>query len=86
MVIDITPPVRRAFGRALYAHRTRLKMSQDFLALRAGVDDSLISLYECELRTPTLTSIFSLASALGVRPSNLVQECIDQMQREIHGK
>lgn len=80
-IVDMTAQTRRAFGRVVHAHRTRLKLSQGGLARAAGVDESLIRLYELELRTPTLSTIVLLARALGVRPGRLVDESAEQMAR-----
>ncbi len=47
-------------------------MSQQELSLNTGLDRTYISLLERGKRQPTLKTLFLVASALGVRPSELV--------------
>jgi transcriptional regulator with XRE-family HTH domain len=66
----IQPPV--AFGRVLRAMRTKAGMSQEALALESTVQRQFISLIERGENQPTISTIFRLASALEVRPSDLM--------------
>jgi transcriptional regulator with XRE-family HTH domain len=61
-----------ALGRALRGLRQAAGMSQEQLGLEAGVQRNFISLIERGENQPTVTTIFKLAGALGVRASDLV--------------
>lgn len=64
--------VSGAFGRVLRDQRDARKLSQEGLALAAGVDRTFVSQMERGVRQPTLTTLWKLASALGVSPATLV--------------
>jgi transcriptional regulator with XRE-family HTH domain len=66
----IQPPV--AFGRVLRAMRMKAGMSQEALALESTVQRQFISLIERGENQPTISTIFKFASALQVRPSELM--------------
>ena len=68
----LTPPI--ALGRALREFRLAAGLSQEQLALTSGVQRNFISLIETGQNQPTITTIFKLAGALGVKPSELVAE------------
>lgn len=61
-----------AFGKVLRACRKDVGMTQEQLGLEAGLERNFISLLELGQRQPTLTSLFKLAHAMGVKPSTLV--------------
>ncbi|WP_317623098.1 helix-turn-helix domain-containing protein [Thiohalomonas denitrificans] len=61
-----------AFGQVLRARRIECKLSQERLALEAGVDRTFISFLERGLRQPSLRSLFALAEALDTSPAKLV--------------
>lgn len=62
----------RAFGRVLRERRLAAGLSQEKLALEAEVDRTFVSLLERGVRQPTLATLWRLAGALGVEPSDLV--------------
>jgi transcriptional regulator with XRE-family HTH domain len=66
------PSLRKAFGQALHDLRTAAGLSQEGLALDAGVDRGHVSNLECGRFQPTLFMVFRLAAALGVEPKDLV--------------
>mgnify|MGYP001414967436 CR=1 FL=1 len=68
----LTPHV--ALGRALRKLRLAAGLSQEQLGLVSGVQRNFISLIETGQNQPTITTIFKLARALDVRPSQLVAE------------
>ncbi len=68
----LTPHV--ALGRALRKLRLAAGLSQEQLGLASGVQRNFISLIETGQNQPTITTIFKLARALDVRPSQLVAE------------
>lgn len=56
----------RFFGPAIRYHRQSLRLSQDELAARAGLDRTYVSGIERSRRNPTLEVQQRLAGALGV--------------------
>jgi transcriptional regulator with XRE-family HTH domain len=60
------------FGTILRDRRLELNLSQVQLGQRAKLDRTFISLVERGIRQPTLRSLFKLAFALGLEPSELL--------------
>jgi transcriptional regulator with XRE-family HTH domain len=67
-------PPHAAFGAVLRKHRLAAGMSQEQLGLDANVQRNFISLIETGQNQPTITTIFKLAGALGLKASKLVAE------------
>ena len=65
--------LQTAFGEILRDLRNKVGFSQEKLALDCGLDRTYISLLERGLRQPTLTTLFTLANSLGIKPSNLIK-------------
>ena len=69
-----------AFGRVLRALRLERGLSQEALALEAGIQRNYVSLIERGINQPTITIIFKLAAAMEVKPSQLIElaeaECL----------
>ena len=63
-----------AFGRRLRALRIRAELSQEQLALRAGLDRTYIGGIERGERNPALRNIVRIANALDIRPALLFEE------------
>jgi transcriptional regulator with XRE-family HTH domain len=61
------------FGKVLRELRKEAGLSQEKLALEANLQRNYISLIELGHNQPTITTIFKLAEALGMRPSKLIQ-------------
>ena len=61
-----------AFGRVLRESRLRADLSQEALALNAGIDRTFVSLLERGKRQPTLVTLFALAAVLEIAPATLV--------------
>ncbi len=61
-----------AFGVVLRELRQERNLSQEALALEADLQRNYISLIERGVNQPTITTIFKLAAALGVKPSVIV--------------
>jgi transcriptional regulator with XRE-family HTH domain len=61
-----------AFGKVLRALRVERELSQEALALEAGIQRNYISLIERGINQPTVTTIFKLAAALKVSPSTVI--------------
>ena len=62
-----------AFGKVLRALRVERGLSQEALALEAGVQRNYVSLIERGVNQPTITIIFKLATALEMNPSQVVE-------------
>ena len=62
-----------AFGKVLRVLRVERGLSQEALALEAGVQRNYVSLIERGVNQPTITTIFKLATALGIKPSQVVE-------------
>lgn len=71
-----------AFGKVLRAERNRAGLTQEKLGFGAGLERNYISMLELGQRQPTLGSLFMLASALQVRPSDLVERVEKMIQSE----
>ena len=61
-----------ALGQALRSVRLAAGLSQEKLALASGVQRNFISLIETGQNQPTIGTIFKLAAALKVKPSQLL--------------
>jgi transcriptional regulator with XRE-family HTH domain len=69
---SFTPHV--AFGQVLRKHRLAAGLSQEQLSLEADVQRNFISLIETGQNQPTITTIFKLAAALNIKPSQLISD------------
>ena len=61
------------FANNLKVERLRRKLSQEALAAKAGLSVSYISMLERGQRTPPLDTLESIAKALAVNASTLLQ-------------
>ena len=68
--VPITP--HAAFGQVLRQMRQAAGWSQEQLGLEAGIQRNFVSLIETGQNQPTITTIFKLARALGVKPSKML--------------
>ncbi|MBW7901965.1 MAG: helix-turn-helix transcriptional regulator [Rhodocyclaceae bacterium] len=64
----------KAFGKVLRERRSASGLSQEKLALEAGLERVYISLLERGQRQPTLTTLLKLAGPLACDASDLVRE------------
>lgn len=62
------------FGNILRSVRKSKSFSQQKLALESDLDRTYISLLERGQRMPTIDTVFKLANALCVKPSDLMKE------------
>ena len=65
--------LEKVFGRVLRDLRGKRGLSQEELGFETGYHRTYISLLERGLRSPTLTTIFQLATALEVKPSEMIK-------------
>jgi transcriptional regulator with XRE-family HTH domain len=71
-----------AFGKVLRAVRTEAQLTQEQVALTAGVERIYVSMLETGKRQPTIKVVFKLASALNKRPSELIALTEQQVDAE----
>lgn len=61
-----------AFGRAVREVRMERRLSQEDAALESGIDRAYFGHIERATKSPTLNTVWKVAEALGVRPSELL--------------
>jgi len=66
-------------GSVLKRIRKSLKYSQEELAFKSGLDRTYISMLERNVKQPTITTIFLLADALEMKPSEFVRLLEDDL-------
>ena len=66
-------PFHLAFGRAIREIRHELDISQEELALRAGIQRSYLGGIERGERNPSLANIVKIAGTLEVAPSEILR-------------
>ena len=67
------PALQESFGAVLRQLRVEKGLSQEELALEAGLDRTFVSMLERGLRQPTLSSLFAVATALRIPASRIVR-------------
>ena len=61
-------------GQVIQSYRLRKGMSQEVLSGLAGLDRTHYSKIERGLRSPTLDTLFKIAQALDIPPSDIVRQ------------
>lgn len=72
--------LQRAFGVVLRQARHQAKLSQEALALEAGLDRTYISLLERGQRQASLATLFALAKPLQIEPHVFVLQVEDEIR------
>jgi XRE family transcriptional regulator, regulator of sulfur utilization len=62
----------QAFGAALRELRTERGLSQEDAALASGIDRAYFGKLERATKVPTLTTVWKIADAFNVQPSELL--------------
>lgn len=62
-----------AFGKVLRTARREAKLTQEELALDAGIERNFVSLIERGINQPTVRVLFKLAGALGIPAAKLIE-------------
>ena len=75
-----------AFGIVLRALRQERELSQEDLALEAGLQRNYISLLERGVNSASIKTIFKLAKALGVSASDLVRLAESELAGQQRGR
>ena len=65
---------KRSLGEALKAHRTRCKMTQEFVAETIGVSRQAVSKWESGASDPSTSNLPALAKLYGVSAEDLLRE------------
>ncbi|WP_416381016.1 helix-turn-helix domain-containing protein [Hymenobacter sp. GOD-10R] len=63
----------KAFGVVVREARNEQRLSQEELAFESNLDRTFISLLETGKKQPSLLTIFQLATALRISPSDLLK-------------
>lgn len=66
--------ITKAFGIALRELRLEAGLTQEQLGLEADLRRTFISLLELGEQQPTVTTVFKLANALNVMPSEIIRK------------
>ncbi|RVU43360.1 helix-turn-helix domain-containing protein [Rubrivivax rivuli] len=74
------PAVARAFGEAVVNMRREAKISQENLALLAGVDRSYMGKLERGQGAPNIVAVVRIAAALGCSATELVRRFEEVLQ------
>jgi len=72
MVIIMKKEILSKFGNRVREERLKKNLSQEELALKAGVHRTYIGMIERAEKNITLANIEKVAKALNIKPSNLV--------------
>ena len=64
----------RSLGEALKAHRTRCKITQEFVAETIGVSRQAVSKWESGASDPSTSNLLALAKLYGVSAEDLLRE------------
>jgi transcriptional regulator with XRE-family HTH domain len=70
-----------ALGREIRKAREVLQQSQEALAFEAEIHRTYVSLIERGKKSPTLAVIVRLATALGIKPSELLRRVEVEFER-----
>lgn len=65
--------ITNAFGKTLRELRLKAGLTQEKLGLEADLRRTFVSLLELGQQQPSLTTIFKLAKALNVKPSEIIR-------------
>lgn len=69
-----TVAVRKSLGEALKEHRTKCKMTQEFVAEQLGVSRQAVSKWENGTSDPSTANLLSLAKLYGVSAEELLKQ------------
>lgn len=66
--------VKRSMGETIKSHRTRCKMTQEFVAEAIGVSRQAVSKWEQGISDPSTSNLFALAKLFGVSVEEMLRE------------
>ena len=73
-VTSQTVAVRKSLGEALKEHRTKCKMTQEFVAEHLGVSHQAVSKWENGTSDPSTANLLALAKLFGINAADLLKE------------
>ena len=76
----------KAFGDLIRKIRQKKGLSQEALALEAGLDRTFISLLERGSRQPSLTTILKIAKVLEISASTLISRVESSLPTNFNGE
>ena len=65
--------VQKSLGAAIRDHRTRCKMTQEFVAESIGVSRQAVSKWESGASDPSTSNLFALATLFGISAEELLK-------------
>lgn len=74
--------IRRSLAETLKQHRTRCKMTQEFVAEAVGVSRQAVSKWETGTSDPSTANLLQLAKLYGVAPEELLNAAADETEPE----
>ncbi len=66
--------IKRSLGEAIKAHRSRCKMTQEFVAEAIGVSRQAVSKWEMGTSDPSTSNLIALAKLFGISAEELLRE------------
>lgn len=66
--------IRKSLGETIKEHRTKCKMTQEFVAETIGVSRQAVSKWENGTSDPSTSNLFALAKLFGISPEELLKE------------
>lgn len=66
--------VQKTLGEAIREHRSRCKMTQEFVAESIGVSRQAVSKWESGTSDPSTSNLFALAKLFGITAEELLKE------------
>lgn len=71
-----------SLGSELRSARLRADLTQEQLAVSAGLDRAYVSLLENDHKSPTVDTLFRLCRALGTTPSSILARVEEEQSAE----
>lgn len=66
--------VQKTLGAAIKEHRTRCKMTQEFVAESIGISRQAVSKWESGTADPSTSNLFALAKLFGISAEELLKD------------
>lgn len=66
--------VQKTLGAAIKEHRTRCKMTQEFVAESIGISRQAVSKWESGTADPSTSNLFALAELFGISAEELLKD------------
>jgi len=70
--------IRKSLGDAIKEHRTRCKMTQEFVAETIGVSRQAVSKWESGTSDPSTSNLIALAKLFGISAEELLKEVAEE--------